>query len=57
MLQKRNFIEVHKILYPQSYEPQQNETEEVDFWKHLDRILEYCQEAVKSNKGIILMLL
>ncbi|MBE9116740.1 DUF1877 family protein [Lusitaniella coriacea LEGE 07157] len=52
--QQQNYIKVYKILYPRSYEPEQNEEDEADFWKHFDTISSYCQEAVKSGNGMLL---
>lgn len=51
---QRNFLEVHKILYPQSYEPKQTEDEKTQFWKHFETILAYYQESVNNSYGMLL---
>ncbi|AFY44277.1 DUF1877 family protein [Nostoc sp. PCC 7107] len=49
-----NFLEVHKILYPQSSEPKQTKKAETEFWQHFETILAYCQDAVNNSYGMLL---
>ncbi len=50
----KNFIQVYKILYPQSVEIEETSKEEADFWKHFDEVFSYCQKATQKGYGLLL---
>gem|GEM_PF-5398269 len=54
LLRSRNFLEVHKILHPQSDALEQNEENEAEFWQHFGKVLSYCQQAASQGNGMLL---
>lgn len=51
---ERSSVEVYRILYPQSYELDQNDEAEAEFWQHFTEVLAYCQQAVGNGNGMLL---
>lgn len=51
---RQHFMDVYKILYPQSVDIEDTPEEEADFWIDFYEIFHFCQKITQKGYGLLL---